>query len=94
MRELARRIDACQDRFGRGVSWLSLAMVAVVSGDVLSRYLFRATSAQGKAWLDFALLWIFFFPSCLLVIYTAWPFVRDSWAKGWEASPRRGREGP
>jgi TRAP-type mannitol/chloroaromatic compound transport system permease small subunit len=128
MRELARRIDAWQDRFGRGVSWLSLTMVLVVFGDVLSRYLFRATSAASqelewylfgtlyllaagytllhdehvrvdivysklsprrKAWLDFVLLWIFFFPSCLLVIYTAWPFVRDSWA-AWEGSPDPG----
>jgi TRAP-type mannitol/chloroaromatic compound transport system permease small subunit len=124
MRELARRIDAWQDRFGRGVSWLSLAMVVVVFGDVLSRYLFGVTSTatqelewylfgtlyllaagytllhdehvrvdilysqlspRRKAWLDFVLLWVFFFPSCLLVIYTAWPFVRDSWAS-WEGS--------
>ena len=30
LRELARRIDAFQDRFGRGVSWLMLLMVLVV----------------------------------------------------------------
>ena len=29
-----------------------------------------------RAWLDFVLFWVFFFPSCALVIYTAWPFVR------------------
>lgn len=128
MRELARRIDAWQDRFGRGVSWLSLLMVIVVFEDVLSRYLFRRTfvfmqefewylfgtlyllaagytmlydehvrvdivysklSPRRKAWLDFVLLWIFFFPSCLLVVYTAWPFVRNSWAV-WEGSPDPG----
>ena len=125
MRELARRIDAWQDRFGRGVSWLSLAMVVVVFGDVLSRYLFRVTSTatQELEWYLFGTLYllaagytllhdehvrvdilysqlsplpqgmaaiscccgVFFFPSCLLVIYTAWPFVRDSWAS-WEGS--------
>lgn len=128
MRELARRIDAWQDRFGRGVSWLSLAMVIVVFEDVVSRYLFRRTfvfmqefewylfgtlyllaagytmlydehvrvdivysklSPRRKAWLDFVLLWIFFFPSCVLVVYTAWPFVRNSWAV-WEGSPDPG----
>jgi TRAP-type mannitol/chloroaromatic compound transport system permease small subunit len=128
MRELARRIDAWQDRFGRGVSWLSLVMVVVVFEDVLSRYLFRTTfvfmqelewylfgtlyllaaghtllhdehvrvdivysklSPRRKAWLDFILLWVFFFPSCLLVIVTAWPFVRNAWSV-WEGSPDPG----
>ena len=128
MRELARRIDAWQERFGRGVSWLSLVMVLVVFGDVLMRYLFRTTyvatqelewylfgilyllaagytllhdehvrvdivysklTSRGRARLNFVLFWIFFFPSCLLVIYTAWPFVRNSW-RVWEGSPDPG----
>ena len=128
MRELARRIDRFQERFGRGVSWLSLGMVLVVFGDVVSRYLFRYTSGgmqelewylfgtlyllaagytllhdehvrvdivysklspQRRAWLDFVLFWAFFFPSCVLVIYTAWPFVRNAWAV-WEGSPDPG----
>jgi TRAP-type mannitol/chloroaromatic compound transport system permease small subunit len=128
MRELARRIDTWQDRFGRGVSWLSLAMVLVVFGDVLLRYVFRRTSGatqelewylfgtlyllaagytllhdehvrvdivysrlsiRGRAWLDFVLFWVFFFPSCLLVVYTAWPFVRTAWSV-WEGSPDPG----
>jgi TRAP-type mannitol/chloroaromatic compound transport system permease small subunit len=42
-----------------------------------------------KAWLDFILLWVFFFPSCLLVIVTAWPFVRNAWTV-WEGSPDPG----
>jgi TRAP-type mannitol/chloroaromatic compound transport system permease small subunit len=125
MRELARKIDRFQEQFGRGVSWLSLGMVLVVFGDVLSRYLFRATSGaiqelewylfgtlyllaagytllydehvrvdimyskltpRHRAWLDFVLFWVFFFPSCVLVIYTAWPFVRTAWMV-WEGSP-------
>jgi TRAP-type mannitol/chloroaromatic compound transport system permease small subunit len=128
MRELARRIDRLQDRFGRGVSWMMLAMVVVVFGDVLSRYLFRTTyvfvqelewylfgasyllaagytllfdehvrvdivysklSPRKKAWFDLVLFLLFFFPSCLLVLYTAWPFVRNSWAV-WEGSPDPG----
>jgi TRAP-type mannitol/chloroaromatic compound transport system permease small subunit len=128
MRELARWIDRWQDRFGRGVSWLSLAMVLVVFGDVISRYVFRRTSGatqelewylfgtlyllaagytllydehirvdivysklspRRRAWLDFILFWVFFFPACILVMYTAWPFVRNSWSV-WEGSPDPG----
>jgi TRAP-type mannitol/chloroaromatic compound transport system permease small subunit len=128
MRQLARRIDALQDRFGRGVSWMMLAMVVVVFGDVISRYVFRTTyvfvqelewylfgasyllaagytllfdehvrvdimysklSPRKKAWFDLVLFCLFFFPSCVLVIYTAWPFVRNSWSV-WEGSPDPG----
>ena len=42
-----------------------------------------------KAWFDFALIFLFFFPSCLLVIYTTWPFVRNSFAVN-EGSPDPG----
>jgi TRAP-type mannitol/chloroaromatic compound transport system permease small subunit len=128
MRELARSIDRFQEWFGRGVSWLSLAMVLVVFGDVIARYVFRTTSGaiqeaewylfgtlyllaagytllhdehvrvdivysklspRRQAWVNFILFWVFFFPSVLLVIYTAWPFVRASWSV-WEGSPDPG----
>lgn len=46
-------------------------------------------SPRRKAWLDFILLLVFFFPSCLLVVYTSWPFVRNSWSV-WESSPDPG----
>jgi TRAP-type mannitol/chloroaromatic compound transport system permease small subunit len=124
VRELARRIDALQDRFGRGVSWLMLLMVLVVFGDVILRYALKTTSVftqelewylfgtvyllaagytllhdehvrvdivysklspRRKAWFDFVLFFVFFFPSCFLVAITAWPFVRNSWAV-WEGS--------
>lgn len=35
-------------------------------------------SPRRKAWFDFVLLFVFFFPSCLLVIITSWPFVRNA----------------
>lgn len=128
MRELAHRIDRWQERFGRGVSWLSLVMVVVVFSDVISRYVFRVTSGamqelewylfgtlyllaagytllhdehvrvdilssklspRRRAAVDFVLFWVFFFPSCLLVIYTAWPFVKSAWSV-WEGSPDPG----
>ncbi len=60
MRELARRIDAWQERFGRAVSWLSLLMILVVFGDVLMRYLFRTTyvAAQEFEWYLFGTLYL------------------------------------
>lgn len=128
MRELARRIDAFQERVGRVVAWLMFGMVAVVFGDVIFRYVFSKSwvwvqelewhlfglvyllaagytmlydehvrvdilysklSPRGKAWMDFALLWVFFFPSCLMIIYTTVPFVRHSLAVN-EGSPDPG----
>jgi TRAP-type mannitol/chloroaromatic compound transport system permease small subunit len=42
-----------------------------------------------KAWFDFVLLLVFFFPSCLLVVYTTWPFFWNS-VKVLEGSPDPG----
>lgn len=128
MRGLARRIDAFQERVGRGVSWLMFGMVLVVFTDVIFRYLFSRSwvfvqelewhlfgivyllaagytllydehvrvdiwyasrSPRTKAWVDFVLLWVFFFPSCLLIVYTSIPFVRHSLAVN-EGSPDPG----
>ena len=128
LRELARNIDAFQERLGNGVSWLMFGMVAVVFSDVVFRYLFNRSwvfiqelewhlfglvyllaagytmlhdehvrvdiwyskqSPRKKAWVDFILLWIFFFPSCVLIIYTTWPFLKNSFAVN-EGSPDPG----
>ncbi|MBI4638257.1 MAG: TRAP transporter small permease subunit [Candidatus Rokubacteria bacterium] len=128
LRELARRIDAFQERFGRSVSWLMFGMVAVVFGDVISRYVFNRSSVfiqelewhlfglvyllaagytmlydehvridilyskwspRRKAAFDLVLLFVMFFPSALLVVYTTWPFVKHSFAVN-EGSPDPG----
>jgi TRAP-type mannitol/chloroaromatic compound transport system permease small subunit len=128
LREVARRIDAAQERFGNGLSWLMLGLVLVVFGDVLFRYLLNRTyvfvqelewylfaiiylMAAGytllhdehvrvdilysrllprtRAWFDFVLLLVFFFPSCLMVVYTTWPFFWNSY-KVLEGSPDPG----
>lgn len=128
LRELARKIDAIQEPFGRAVSWLTTLMVAVVFADVIMRYtlsrtyvftqelewylfgavyllaagytllhdehvrvdiLYSRLPPKRRAWFDFILLLVFFFPSCLLVVYTSWPFVRNSWSV-WESSPDPG----
>jgi len=46
-------------------------------------------SPRKKAWFDFVLLWVFFFPSCLMIIYTTWPFLKHSFAVN-EGSPDPG----
>jgi len=127
-RDVARRIDAFQDRVGRAVSWLMLGMVLVVFLDVIRRYVFNLSSVwaqelewhffgvvyllaagytmlydehvrvdivyarfspRKKAWFDFVLLFVFFFPSCLMIVYTSWPFVKASFLV-WEGSPDPG----
>jgi TRAP-type mannitol/chloroaromatic compound transport system permease small subunit len=128
LREVARTIDAFQERFGRAVSWLMFLMVLVVFADVISRYALSRTyvfvqelewylfsmvyllaagytllhdehvrvdivysrlSPRRKARLDFVLFLVFFFPSCLLVIVTAWPFFINSY-RVLEGSPDPG----
>jgi TRAP-type mannitol/chloroaromatic compound transport system permease small subunit len=42
-----------------------------------------------KALLDLILLFVFFFPSCLLIIYTTWPFFRNAY-RVLEGSPDPG----
>jgi TRAP-type mannitol/chloroaromatic compound transport system permease small subunit len=51
--------------------------------------LYSKLSARRKAWLDFVLLLVFFFPSCALVVYTTWPFFWNS-VKVLEGSPDPG----
>jgi len=128
LRELARKIDAFQERFGRAVSWLMFGMVVVVFGDVIFRYLLNRSyvfvqelewhlfglvyllaggyvtlhdehirvdvvyaklSPRTRAWLDFALIWVMYFPACFLIMYTAWPFVRNAYLVN-EGSPDPG----
>ena len=57
---VAGRIDAFQDAVGRGVAWLSFLMVAVVTTDVIMRYLFRISFVfvQELEWHLFAALYL------------------------------------
>lgn len=60
LRELARKIDAFQERFGQGVSWLMFAMVVVVFSDVIFRYVFNKSSVftQELEWHLFGLVYL------------------------------------
>jgi len=118
LRQLARKIDAFQERFGRAISWIMLLMVLVVFYDVIMRYAFRTSSvwlqelewhlfgvvyllaagytmlwdehvrvdivysrwpSRKKAWADFILYFVFFYPSAIMIMLVSWPFVRDSY---------------
>ena len=128
LRELARKIDAFQERFGRGVSWIMLLMVLVVFSDVVMRYALNKSSVftqefewhlfglvyllgagytmlydehvrvdilysrwppRKKAWFDFACYLVFYYPSAIMVMVTAWPFVKNSYM-ALEGSPDPG----
>ena len=60
LRQLARKIDAFQERVGNGVSWLMLGMVVLVFGDVISRYVFNRSSVfvQEAEWHLFGLVYL------------------------------------
>jgi TRAP-type mannitol/chloroaromatic compound transport system permease small subunit len=42
-----------------------------------------------RAWINFILLFVFFYPSVFLVMYTTWPFFRNA-LRVWEGSPDPG----
>jgi len=46
-------------------------------------------SPRKRAWSDFVLYFVFFYPSAIMVMVTSWPFVRDSY-KVLEGSPDPG----
>jgi len=60
LRQLARKIDAFQERFGNAVSWLMLTMVVVVFGDVILRYVFNRSSVftQELEWHLFGFVYL------------------------------------
>lgn len=51
--------------------------------------LYSRLSPRKRALMDFILLFVFFFPSALLIIYTTWPFFRNA-VMVWEGSPDPG----
>ncbi|NDY41925.1 TRAP transporter small permease subunit [Dissulfurirhabdus thermomarina] len=58
--KIARAADALNDAVGRAASWLSLALVVLVTVDVALRYLFRVSfvAAQELEWHLFAVLFL------------------------------------
>jgi TRAP-type mannitol/chloroaromatic compound transport system permease small subunit len=89
LRELAKKIDAFQERFGRGVSWLMLLMVLVVFMDVVLRYLFRTSTVwlQESEWHLFGMVYLLAAGYTMLydehvrvdIVYSRWPPRKKAW---------------
>jgi TRAP-type mannitol/chloroaromatic compound transport system permease small subunit len=89
LRDVARRIDAFQERFGRGVSWIMLFMVLVVFTDVVMRYAFSKSSVftQELEWHLFGLVYLLGAGYTMLhdehvrvdILYSRWPSRKKAW---------------
>ena len=60
MRRLVGWIEIVNDRIGRFMGWLMLALVLLVTGDVMSRYLFNtgAVIVQESEWWIFSVIFL------------------------------------
>lgn len=89
VRELARKIDAFQDSFGRGVSWIMLLMVLVVFFDVIMRYTLNKSSVftQELEWHLFGLVYLLAAGYTMLfdehvrvdILYSRWSPRKKAW---------------
>jgi len=87
---LARKIDAFQERFGRGVSWIMLLMVLVVFVDVLMRYAFNKSSVftQELEWHLFGVVYLLGAGYTMLynehvrvdILYSRWSPRKKAWS--------------
>jgi TRAP-type mannitol/chloroaromatic compound transport system permease small subunit len=83
--------------FTQELEWYIFAVAYLMAGGYVLLWdehvrvdiMYSRLSARTQAWLDFILLFVFFFPSTLLVIYTTWPFFRNALSV-WEGSPDPG----
>src|SRR5438093_8936342 len=90
LRELARKIDAFQERLGRAVSWLMVVMVAVVFVDVIGRYAFKKSSVftHEMEWWLFGLVYLLAAGYTMLydehvrvdILYSSWTPRKKAWS--------------
>ena len=83
--------------FTQELEWYVFAVAYLMAGGYVMLWdehvrvdiLYSRMQPRTKAWVDFVLLFVFFFPSALLIIYTTWPFFRNAWTV-YEGSPDPG----
>lgn|SRR5512134_841545 len=83
--------------FTQELEWYLFAITYLLGAGYVMLYdehvrvdiVYSRLSPRRKAGLDFILLFVFFFPSCLLIIYTTWPFFRNAY-RVLEGSPDPG----
>jgi TRAP-type mannitol/chloroaromatic compound transport system permease small subunit len=83
--------------FTQELEWYIFAVAYLMAGGYVMLWdehvrvdiMYSRLAPRKKAWVDLILLFVFFFPSALLVIYTTWPFFRNAWTV-YEGSPDPG----
>ena len=83
--------------FTQELEWYIFAVAYLMAGGYVMLWdehvrvdiMYSRLTPRKKAWVDLILLFVFFFPSALLVIYTTWPFFRNAWTV-YEGSPDPG----
>jgi TRAP-type mannitol/chloroaromatic compound transport system permease small subunit len=83
--------------FTQELEWYLFAITYLLGAGYVMLYdehvrvdiVYSRLSPRRKAWLDFILLFVFFFPSCFLIMYTTWPFFRNAY-RVLEGSPDPG----
>lgn len=83
--------------FTQELEWYLFAITYLLGAGYVMLYdehvrvdiVYSRLSPRRKAWLNFILLFVFFFPSCFLIIYTTWPFFRNAY-RVLEGSPDPG----
>jgi TRAP-type mannitol/chloroaromatic compound transport system permease small subunit len=83
--------------FTQELEWYLFAITYLLGAGYVMLYdehvrvdiVYSRLSPRRKARLDFILLFVFFFPSCFLIMYTTWPFFRNAY-RVLEGSPDPG----
>jgi TRAP-type mannitol/chloroaromatic compound transport system permease small subunit len=72
--------------FTQELEWYIFAVAYLMAGGYVLLWdehirvdiLYSRLTPRNRAWMDFVLFFVFYFPSTILVMYTAWPFFRNS----------------
>jgi TRAP-type mannitol/chloroaromatic compound transport system permease small subunit len=74
--------------FVQELEWYLFGIVYLMAGGYTMLYnehvrvdiVYSRLPPRKKAWLDFILLFVFFFPSCIMIVVATWPFFRNAYA--------------
>jgi TRAP-type mannitol/chloroaromatic compound transport system permease small subunit len=74
--------------FMQELEWYLFGIVYLMAGGYTMLYnehvrvdiVYSRLPPRRKAWLDFILLFVFFFPSCIVIVVATWPFFRNAYA--------------
>src|SRR5512134_4143350 len=83
--------------FTQELEWYLFAITYLLAGGYVMLYdehvrvdiVYSRFSPRKKAWFDFVLLFVFFYPSAIVIVWSTWPFFRNALSV-WEGSPDPG----